>query len=112
MARKKSRAAKSQHDGSERALSSDQPLAIPFQAPFNSYSFFCVLGAVLLVCVVLVACMVYLNKDIHLPVFDYVAQRWTPPVSQQLNQASPPPLYFFLPVSFFRRGALPAVHGL
>ena len=112
MSRKKSRAAKSQHDGSERALSSDQPLAIPFHAPFNSYSFFFVLAAGILVRVVVFACMGYFNNDNHLPVIEYIAERWVPPDSAQFNQAYHPPLYYFLAAFFFRLGSLPAVHGL
>src|SRR5262245_5248797 len=112
MAQKKSRAAKSQHDGSERALSSDQPLAIPFQAPFNSYPFFFVLAAGIAVRVIAFACMGYFNNDNHLPVIEYIAERWVPPDSAQFNQAYHPPLYYFLAAFFFRLGSLPAVHGL
>src|SRR5215831_6863460 len=112
MARKKRRATKSQHHGSERALSSDQPVAIPFQAPFKSYPFFFVLAAGILVRVVVFACMGYFNNDNHLPVIEYVAERWVPPDSAQFNQAYHPPLYYFLAAFFFRLGSLPAVHGL
>src|SRR5262249_58585199 len=101
MARKKSRAAKSQHDGSERALSSDQPLAIPFHAPFNSYSFFFVLAAGILVRVVVFARLGYFYKDNHLPVILYFAEGWGPPPSVPFYKTVYPPLIFFFYRFFF-----------
>jgi len=112
MARRKSRATKSHHDGSERALSSDQPLAIPFQAPFNSYPFFFVLAAGILVRVAVFAHMGYLNNDNHLEVIEYVAQQWMPPHASQFNQAFHPPLYYFLAAFLLRWGSVQGVHAL
>src|SRR5262245_59764157 len=56
--------------------------------------------------------MGYFNNDYHLPVIEYIAERWVPPDSAQFNQAYHPPLYYFLAAFFFRLGSLPAVHGL
>ena len=112
MARRKSRATKSHHDGSERALSSDQPLAIPFQAPFNSYPFFFVLAAGILVRIVVFIHMGYLNNDNHLEVIEYVGHHWTPPHAGQFSQAFQPPLYYFIAAVLLRLGNIPAVHGL
>jgi 4-amino-4-deoxy-L-arabinose transferase-like glycosyltransferase len=112
MARRKSRPAKSQHSETERALSSGQPLPLSFQASFNSYSFFFVLAAGILLRVVVFVHMGYLNNDNHLEVIEYVAHQWTPPHAGQFNQAFHPPLYYFLAASLLRWGNVQAVHGL
>jgi 4-amino-4-deoxy-L-arabinose transferase-like glycosyltransferase len=112
MAQRKHRTANSRHNRSERALSPDQPFAIPFHASFNYYAFLLVLAAGVLVRVVVFLHMGYLNNDNHLEVIEYVAHQWTPPHTGQFNQAFHPPLYYFLAASFLRLGNVQAVHGL
>src|SRR5215475_6189821 len=112
MARRKRRTDQSQHPRSDRALSSDQPLAIRFKASFNSYPFFFVLAAGIVVRVVVFVQMGYFNNDNHLEVIEYVAHHWTPPHADQFSQAFQPPLYYFIAAGFLRLGNIPAVHGL
>ena len=109
MARRQRRAVHSQHDRSERALSSDQPFA---HASFSHYAFLAVLAAGILVRVVVFVHMGYLNNDNHLEVIEYVAHQWIPPHAGQFNQAFHPPLYYFLTASLLRLGNVQAVHGL
>jgi Dolichyl-phosphate-mannose-protein mannosyltransferase len=109
MARRQRRADHSQHDRSERALSSDQPFAHP---SFSNYAFLAVLAAGILVRVLVFVHMGYLNNDNHLEVIEYVAHQWIPPHAGQFNQAFHPPLYYFLTASLLRLGNVQAVHGL
>ena len=101
MARRQRRADHSQHDRSERALSSDQPFAHP---SFSNYAFLAVLAAGILVRVVVFVHMGYLNNDNHLEVIEYVAHQWIPPHAGQFNQAFHPPLYYFLTASLLPLG--------
>src|SRR5262249_35110929 len=79
----------------ERALSSDQPLAIPFQAPFNSYSFFFVLAAGILFGVGLFPCLGFFNKHKYLSCILYFSCRLVPPPSSPFFHALHPPSFYF-----------------
>src|SRR5262249_59171349 len=100
MSRKKSRAAKSQHDGSERALSSDQPLALPFHAPFNSYSFFFVLAAGVLVRGVVVGFLGFFYKPYNISRLVYFSLPMGSPPFSSFNLLVYSPLHFFF-LAFF-----------
>jgi 4-amino-4-deoxy-L-arabinose transferase-like glycosyltransferase len=112
MSRRKRRTAKSRHDRSERALSSDRPSGIPFHSSLSYYAFLLVLGLGIVLRLVVFLHMGYLNNDNHLEVIKYVADHWIPARADQFNQAYHPPLYYFLAAALFHVGNVPAVHGL